>query len=226
MTVARLAIPWYVHPAEDPEAWGTLAAMTRRPSFVVANVHSGPGDAEDEWYPEALRQFRRQRVIGYVDLAYGERSPFDVQSDVVAWLRRYRVGGVMFDQAPSDDASTARLTEYVYAARRAGAGLVVGNPGVPPATGHLALFDITCVFEGTAADHAAFRRPPRLSRIPSGRMWHLVHTCPSEELAEATERAARLGAGHVFATDREMPHPWGGFPRSCSAGAGRLATPG
>lgn len=212
MTGARLALPWYIHPAEEPAAWRSLAERRIRPSFVVVNVHDGPGGPDDPWYPEALARLRHLRLLGYVDVAYGERRPADVLRDVQAWLRMYRVGGVMFDRVPSGAASTPRLQEYVAGARRAGATFVVGNPGVPPALGHLALFDVTCVFEGAAADHGRFRPPPGLNRVPRARVWHLVHACPPEELAETTARAARSGAGHAFVTDRTLPNPWAGFP--------------
>jgi hypothetical protein len=212
VTAARAALPWYVHPAEDPDAWQRLALQSPRPSFVVVNVHNGPGEPDDPWYPEALTQLRGTRLVGYVDLAYGERPVAEVAADVTTWLDVYRVGGVMLDQFPSDAASTRRCVEYVTAARRAGAGFVVGNPGVVPALGHLALLDVTCVFEGSADAYSRFTPPPALCRVPRNRVWHLVHSCPPDELAEVTARAERLGAGHAFVTDRSMPHPWGGFP--------------
>ncbi|SDF22339.1 Spherulation-specific family 4 [Blastococcus fimeti] len=212
MTTSRLGLPWYVHPAEDPAAWAALAARRPRPSFAVVNVHDGPGAAGDEWYPEALAQLRTVRLLGYVDVDYGRRSPDDVQADVQAWLTRYKVGGVMFDQFPTDAASIERCSTYVNAARRSGALFVVGNPGTVPHLGHLAMLDVACVFEGTAESYADYRPPPGLSRVPRGRVWHLVHSCPPDELAAVSARTARLGAGHAFVTDRGMPHPWGGFP--------------
>lgn len=212
MTAARQALPWYVHPAEDAGAWRRLSALTPRPSFVVVNVHNGPGEPDDPWYPGALAQLRGMRLVGYVDTAYGQRPVADVVADVDTWLRRYRVGGVMLDQLPADPASTRRCAEYVAAARRVGAGYVVGNPGVVPPLGHLALLDVTCVFEGPAAAYAAFAPPPSLSRVPRNRVWHLVHSCPPGDQTAVAARAERLGAGHAFVTDRTMPHPWGGFP--------------
>jgi hypothetical protein len=225
VTAARAALPWYVHPAEDPGAWRQLALQTPRPSFVVVNVHNGPGEPGNPWYPEALTQLRGTRIVGYIDLAYGERPVAEVVADVATWLDVYRVGGVMLDQFPADAASTRRCLEYVTAARRAGAGFVVGNPGVVPALGHLALLDVTCVFEGTAEAYSRFTPPPALSRVPRNRVWHLVHSCPPDELAEVTARAERLGAGHAFVTDRSMPHPWGGFPMAGTpVAAGRAAS--
>jgi hypothetical protein len=143
-----------------------------------------------------------------------------VLRDVRAWLDVYKVGGVMLDQLPASAASVGRCAEYVGAARRAGAGFVVGNPGVEPQLAHVAMLDVTCVFEGTADAHASFRPSSALGRVPRSRVWHLVHSCPPDLLDEVTERAGRLGAGHAFVTDRGMPHPWGGFPRSRSGAIG------
>lgn len=225
MRTFRQALPWYVHPAEDPAAWRLLAEVRPRPSFVVVNVHDGPGAPGDPWYAGALCGLSGIRLLGYVDLDYGRRTVDQVTDEVHAWLDRYSVGGIMFDQWPTGTASTGRCAEYVTRARRAGAGFVVGNPGVEPPLAHVAMLDVACVFEGTAADHAAFRPSAGLGRLPRGRIWQLVHSCPPEEIAAVTERAARLGAGHVFVTDRTMPHPWGGFARSAAPVPGAVSTP-
>jgi hypothetical protein len=212
MTSARAALPWYVHPAEDPAAWDQLARLVPRPSFVVVNVHNGPGEPNDPWYPEALARLRGIRLVGYVDVAYGQRDPAEVLDDVRGWMEMYKLGGVMLDQLPSGADSIQRCAEYVTTARRAGSGFVVGNPGTVPHLGHLAMLDVTCVFEGTAAQYERFRPPAGLSRVPRARVWHLVHSCPPEQLDEVAARTAQLGAGHAHVTDRLMPHPWGGFP--------------
>ena len=213
MSAARLAPPWYLHPAEDPGAWQRLGGLVPRPSFVVVNVHDGPGEEDDPWYPAAVAGLRRLRVLGYVDVDYGHRRAADVLDDVRAWVRRYRVGGVMLDRSPSDAAGVVHLQPLVERARDEGAGVVVGNPGVVPHPALLALLDVTGVFEGDAAAHAEHRPPGWLARLPRGRVWHLVHGCPPDQVAAVTERAGRLGAGHAFVTDRTLPHPWGGFPR-------------
>jgi hypothetical protein len=212
VNAVHAGVPWYVHPAVDEHAWATLAQRRPRPSFVVINVHNGPGGPDDEWYPAAVSMLSRQRLLGYVDLGYGERSPREVQDDVRAWLDRYPVSGVMFDQYPSHRDSIGRCAEYVSAARSSGARFIVGNPGTVPDLGHLAMLDVTCVFEGSAAAYADFRPPAALGPVPPDRLWHLVHTCPPEDLEAVTARAALLGAGHTFVTDRVLPHPWGGFP--------------
>ena len=209
---SRPAIPWYVHPAEDGAAWGRLAALQPRPSFVVVNVHDGPGDPDDPWYPAALAGLQHTRLLGYVDVDYGERPVHQVLDDVRRWLEVYRVGGIMFDQFPAGAGTIDQCVAYVNGARAAGAGFVAGNPGVVPELGYLALLDVTCVFEGTAESYDRFVPPSGLTRVPRSRVWHLVHSCPPQDLAEVTARATRLGAGHAFVTDRTMPHPWGGFP--------------
>lgn len=209
----HVAVPWYVHPAEDPDAWARLARGEQPTSFVVVNVHDGPGSPDDPYYPVALDSLVRHRLLGYVSLAWGRRPATDVRRDIGTWLDRYPVAGVMLDEFPSGGPTSSWLPA-VRAARDLGAGLVVGNPGVVPDPAILEALDVTCVFEGTADAHARVERFPALAGVAPDRIWHLIHSCAPEQLLGAQQRAAELGAGHAFATDRGLPHPWGGLPRA------------
>jgi hypothetical protein len=210
--MTRLAVPWYVHPAESPEQWRRLAALGDRVAFAVVNVADGPGSADDPYYPEALAMLRGHGVglIGYVDVDYGRRDPSLVADDVRAWLDLYGVDGVMYDQVASglDGLGHNRLLADI--ARRAGMRTVVANPGVEPCAGLLDLFDVTCVFEDDAAAHARVASPG--PAVAPERRWHLVHGVPVGELDAVAVRAEELGAGLAFVTDRPAPHPWDGLP--------------
>jgi hypothetical protein len=94
-------------------------------------------------------------------------------------------------------------------ARRAGAGVVVANPGVEPCPELLDLFDVTCVFENTAAAHEELKPPTET--VDPARRWHLVHGVHPSNLEATLRRADDLGAGLAFATDRPGPHPWTGL---------------
>lgn len=208
----RIAVPWYVHPAEDPAAWRLLAAKQDELSFVVINVHNGPGTANDPYYPPAVATLERVRLLGYVDVDYGRRSVSDVLADVRNWLEWYPVGGVMFDQLPADRQSVSLIARYVEGARRAGAGFVVGNPGTMPPLATIALLDVTAVFEGDHAQYDRYRAPIWLRRIPRERLWHLIFACDQSQIDATVRRAGERGAGHVFVTDRRLPNPWAGPP--------------
>lgn len=213
---ARLALPWYIHPAAAPQDWAWLAAQRRGVSFAVVNVHNGPGRDDDEYYPAAVAGLRKVRTLGYVPVDYGNRPVADVARDIAAWQRLYRIGGIMFDELPSSARSVARCAEYAAAARAAGIRFLAANPGVFPSLAHLNLFDVTAVFEGTAADYADFTHPGWARGIPPSQLWHLVYDCDPEQTAAVRRAAGIRGAGHVFATDRSLPNPWLGPPTAVS----------
>ena len=214
MKPSGLALPWYVHPAEAPQDWAWLAA--RQVSFAVVNVHNGPGTDNDEYYPGAMAGLQNIRTLGYVPVDYGQRSVADVADEIDTWHRLYKVDGIMLDELPSTPQSLARCIHYAAAARTAGVRLLAANPGVFPPPEHLALFDVTCVFEGSALAYASFRHPDWALRVPPARLWHLVYGCAPEQVSEIGLAAARRGAGHAFGTDRFLPNPWLGPPTATS----------
>ena len=212
---ARLAIPWYVHPAAAPQDWAWLA--TRRDvSFAVVNVHNGPGADGNTYYPDALAGLGRLQTLGYVAVDYGNRPVDDVAREVALWQRLYGIGAIMFDELPTSTQSLARCAEYAAAARAAGITFIAANPGVFPTPAHLELFDVTAVFEGTAKDYARFKHPRWARDVPPSSLWHLVYDCAPEQTAAICRTAAERGAGHVFATDRSLPNPWLGPPTTVS----------
>jgi hypothetical protein len=209
-----LGVPWYVHPAESPEQWQRLHALSDRLDFAVVNVADGPGTADDTYYPDALTSLAGIRLMGYVDVAYGRRPVGDVYADTLAWVRRYGVSGVMLDQVPAGAEWLGVCAEYADSARRAGARRVVANPGVVPSRGHLALFDTICVFEDDATAYAAFEPPGWLRRVPRRKVWHLVHGCALEDVDRLVATSAERHAGVVWMTDGTMPNPWDHVPKT------------
>ncbi|GAB2556738.1 spherulation-specific family 4 protein [Kribbella endophytica] len=207
--MTRLAVPWYVHPAEAPEQWRRLASLAEQVEFAVVNVADGPGLPGDAYYPQALAMLRAHgiRLLGYVDVDYGRRSPALVAADVESWKALYDVDEIMYDQVASGVEALGQNRILALLARRAGVRTLVANPGVEPCPELLDLFDITCVFEDDAAAHAWIEPP-----VTTARRWHLVHGVPVEELEHVAERAGDLGAELVFVTDRPSPHPWDRLP--------------
>ena len=218
----RPGVPWYVHPALDPDAWARLASRVRgahgvADGFVVLNVDSGPGEEGDAYYPAAVAALRAAApglsLLGYVDLDYGRRPGTDVLADARSWQRRYGVHDLMLDRFPSgrppgtpEDAGAALAA--VARLRAEGVRVLAGNPGVVPLPEVAEALDVTCEFEGPG--HEYVRRGRSLGGGP-GR-WHLVHSCTPAELHEAARIAAETGVGHVFCTDGQLPHPWAGLP--------------
>lgn len=204
MTRMRRALPMFVHPAVDPAAWQAIPALD--PSFVVVNVHNGPGSPGDPYYGPVLDALHRHGVpmVGYVDVDYGRRPSPAVADDVRAWFRRYPVCGVMFDQVPESDAAVCAA--YVQSA---GGGLLVGNPGVVPEPDVARLFDVVCTFEGSAADYRNFDAGDSAEQT-ADRVWHLVHGCPPGDVDAVYSDVENNGAGHAWVTTACMPSPWTG----------------
>lgn len=207
----RIAPPWYVHPADDPAAWRWLSERTRAVSFAVVNIHNGPGSPDDPHYGPVLAS-PLPRLLGYVDLDYGHRRLRVVRQEVAAWVQGYQLSGIMFDRVPASPDSVTRCATFARAAREGGASFLAGNPGTFPTLAHLALYDVTAVFEDTAEAYRTFRHPAWARPVPRHRMWHLVHTADPAQVRAARSEAGRRGAGHVFVTDRTLPHPWAGPP--------------
>jgi len=222
----RLAVPWYLHPAEDPEQWEELIRQSQlgRVAFAVVNVASGPGPADDPYYPEALQRLRAGGVSlhGYVDTDYSARPPQDVMDDVAVWADRYQVDGIMFDRVSADEANLEYYRPIAEFSRQAGVRVLVANPGVIPDPAYLDMFDVICVYEDVDAVHRRLTTMPRPLDVPPERLWHLVHGVPPEGFDDVLSRVAAQGAGLTFVTERTGANPWTGLPAGLLAAMDRI----
>ncbi|TWD80175.1 spherulation-specific family 4 protein [Kribbella amoyensis] len=211
----RLAVPWYLHPAENPEQWAELMrqAQAGRIAFAVVNVANGPGLADDPYYPGGLDALRQGGVPlhGYVDTDYGARPSAQVLEDISVWKERYDVEGVMFDRVSADPANLGYYKPIAAFARQIGVEVLVGNPGVIPHQDYLETFDVCCVFENVDTVHRRLTTMRRPGDIPPERLWHLVYDVPPGGFESVLERTASQGAALVFATDRGGANPWCGL---------------
>jgi hypothetical protein len=202
-----MLLPLYVHPLADPPAWDSLCHGGDRVTAIV-NVHDGPGEQRDEVYAEAIGRLHKSgvRMLGYVDLDYGNRANGEVWCDIVGWAR-YPVGGIFFDRVPSDETGLLYVGQVVRAVR----GSVVLNPGTRCAPGYAALADVVCTFEGPWTSYRD---------LEGGRDWpnaaHLVYGVPEGELGTATALLLSR-APHGLITDLDWPLPYLGLPSSLRA---------
>uniref|UniRef100_UPI000626892E spherulation-specific family 4 protein n=1 Tax=Streptomyces odonnellii TaxID=1417980 RepID=UPI000626892E len=115
-----LLVPLYIHPAEDPAAWRLLTSATGLLYGVVLNPGDGPGRSSDPAFVSAACALREAgtRVLGYVDLAYGERPGTDVRDDLDRHREWYGTDGCFLDRAPADAGELRRCRRLVRAARR------------------------------------------------------------------------------------------------------------
>jgi spherulation-specific family 4 protein len=212
---ARLAAPWYVHPAENPPAWAVLKSSESPLAFAVINVANGPGPAQDPYYPDALRGgTATTRLLGYVPVGFGARPVTEIITDIRAWRDRYGITGIMLDETPSRPRNGHWDVSILPLLRASGADVIVANPGTIPCDELLNAADLTCTFEGSWADYQVRQPGSAARRISPQREWHLVHSCPSESVQDALRHADEHDAGFVWATPGVLPDPWSVLPET------------
>jgi hypothetical protein len=214
-------IPAYLPPRELTR----LAHAVRRPQMVVVNPDSGPGARRSHAYISAvhLLQAAGVRVLGYVPTGYGWRPLQDAIGDVDRYRSWYGVDGIFFDEAASDAALVSHYRALARAARRDADGLVVLNPGVPPAPGYFDLADLVVTFEGDYEAYLAAMRdtPEWLQRQPRDRVAHLIYGATRVQALSALTDSA---AGYLYATSGALPNPWRTLPSYLDEEVEALAT--
>ncbi|MGW6025364.1 spherulation-specific family 4 protein [Streptomyces sp. NPDC055099] len=206
-----LLVPLYVHPAADPAAWQALVAAAPQLYGVVLNVADGPGAAPDPAFTTASRALREAgvRVLGYVDTAYGERSPAAVSDDLERHRAWYGVDGCFLDQVASGRRELRNCRRMVRAVRERGADTVVLNPGVHPAPGYARAADLIVTFEGHWTTYLrSFEAPSWTARHPPEQFCHLVYGVPPALARLAGRTAVQRGAGVHCAVPGAGPNPW------------------
>lgn len=204
--------PFYVHPAENPEAWRTLTETGCDLGAAVVNVSSGPGEAGDHYYSTALAHASATPLVGYVSVAYGARLVEDVLKEAKAWATLYGIDRVLLDCVPRELEAGAWSLDVIDRMRDAGIAWVAVNPGTPPARELIERADVTCVREASWADYQSWTLPGWLTELAPEKQWHLIYSCPQEAAMEAADRAAAYGAGNLWVTPGAPPSPWSTLP--------------
>ena len=186
-----------------------LVDAGRALGFAVLNRDSGPGTRRDAGYVDAARALANAEVaaVGYVDTAYGKRSPDAVRTDVKRWRRWYGITSIFFDQTPTAKRHLDRYRAYVDDVHDQD-GRAIFNPGTYPDRVYVDLADVTVTYEGALDDYRALARPAWVSKVPAHRMWHLVYGTPEPEVANVLSLARSYKAGYVYVTDDTLPDPW------------------
>ncbi|WP_061962087.1 spherulation-specific family 4 protein [Demequina flava] len=213
--VPQLAVPAYFHPATHPVAWRELLEIAPMLRFVIVNIHNGPGTAPDPGYPAVIRALHAAsvRTVGYVDTDYGLRATDDVAADVRAYQSWYGLRGVFFDQVATGLNTLDHYAQCVVSARSLGARFVVLNPGTEPHPGYLDLANVTVTFEGSWSEYEHLCSSEWMSRFDESRICHLVHSMPTERIADRYTLASRSHVGSVFFTDGSGTNPWDHIPQ-------------
>lgn len=208
-------VPGYAHPLLAPVEWAELARPGTPLHWAVLNVADGPGSRPDPHCLEAAGRLGNAgvRVLGHLDLAYGERSFGEIIADAHHYLDWYRVGGFYLDRCPAgpsdltDVTLTAATLEAVLEGGPGGEGggsaghLVLGH-GTQPCPEYAEIADQLVTFSGSWDRYRWSQAAEWTADHPPERFVHLVHGVPRTHLDEAMRIARWQGAGTIFFTDR------------------------
>jgi len=206
-----LAVPLYVHPADDLGAWQAVAQATGHVRFIILNVHNGVGADLDQGYPPVIELLRaaRVRMVGYVDTAYTRRTQHDVVDEIETWVSRYGVHGVFFDQVSGTFEDLQYYASCALAARAAGAQFVVFNPGTGCDPAYAEIGNVTVTFEGTWHDYQNYQPPTWARGLPPTRFCHLVYDVPTHCFAvDAPAAVENRHAATAFFSTGTGANPW------------------
>ncbi|MGZ4791549.1 MAG: spherulation-specific family 4 protein [Ilumatobacteraceae bacterium] len=174
--VQKLAVPAYINPLADPDAWSRLDSST--PSslgFAVVNVINGPDYAPSDEWTNALATAAASgvKLVGYVDTGYlgttgqrtrlGSTDPIDwmsqIQHDINAWYQFYGsdLKGIFFDQAQNACGPTPGSNNWADLYRTLSDGvervhpgaITVLNPGANVPQCYENAADVIVTFEGS-----------------------------------------------------------------------------
>lgn len=202
-------VPAYLPPRELTQ----LLHGRRRPRMVVVNPENGPGPRRTQGYISAVHALQAAgvRVLGYVSTGYAGRPLRDAVADVDRYRAWYRVDGIFFDEAASDAARVPYYRALAGAARGDDGGVVVLNPGVPPAPGYFDLADVVVTFEGTydAYATAMAETPAWLRELRPDRVAHLLYGATRAQALSALSGSA---SGYLYVTSGALPNPWRTLP--------------
>jgi len=233
----QVAVPAYISPVADREAWDRLiAADTRAVGLIVANPASGPGTARDPAWQDVMARARAsgKKVLGYVDSGYlgrtgqptrsGGAAPADwqaqIEADVAHWYEWYpgQLDGIFLDQGDSQcgpgDAVAARYRAIDDAVGRAHAGATtVLNTGMAVPRCFEDAATVLVTYENTLSDYAtgSYRGLDWAPADPA-KVWHIVYGVPADQVEAVVATARDRGAGWVYATDDVTPNPYDTLP--------------
>ncbi len=198
-------IPAYQYPTSGP-LWTTLATTrpATLPSYVIANVGSGPGTTLGPTYAAAVSNVEAEgwTVVGYVDTAEATVPLTTAEAQVSAWGSLYGVDDIFFDDVTGTSAGLAyyeALTHYVHGL----GGIDILNPGTPPSPGYLSpsAANAVVVMENTLA---AFQSSPPPDYSSSAvQIGYIITSGPTEQDLPSTLQAIKaLGGNLVYVTDQ------------------------
>ncbi|MEU7109883.1 spherulation-specific family 4 protein [Streptomyces sp. NPDC046215] len=223
----RLGVPGFGHPLLAPAEWGELLRHDVPVDWVVLGsgglgalgaASGGPGARPDPHCLAAAARLRGAgvRILGHLDLGFGERPFAELLAEAQRYLNWYKVGGFALDGCPTDPAALPGTRRTVAALRTLlERAYIVLVPGTHPSAGYASLADQLVTFRGPWPAYRWSQVAEWTADHPPERFCHLVHGVPAPHLDEALRIARWQGAGTIYVTDRtdrDEADPWEVMP--------------
>lgn len=210
----RLVVPAYFHPSAEPAGWEWLAAHPDQVRLVILNVINGPGVRPEPPFQSVARRLRDAGVdvIGYVDTAYGQRYPEQVDDEFGRYLDWYQVTGVCLDRVAATSPWVPHYAKLAASVREMGAKVVFFHHGTHPVEGYAEHADLLGTFEGPWSAYQRLDMPRWTAAWPAEKFYHVVHSVPPGHAGETIRLAVGRRVGAVYVTERSGPNPYDRLP--------------
>jgi Spherulation-specific family 4 len=205
-------VPLYAYPTyfDSTGDYQTMMAGAPTASIVVLNGNSGPpSPMTADWSNQVtILHAAGMRAVGYVATDYGLGNIATIEAQVALWYSYFpNLDGIFYDEGDYTTGSVPYYTtlyEYVKSLGT-GLGMVVLNPGAPPAEGYMACSDILCICENTYTYYVnsyAATQPDWLAYYPASRFYHIIEgVTTTQELAQVLALSRTFNVGWVYAID-------------------------
>jgi hypothetical protein len=184
---------------------------------MIADITtSGPGTSVNSDYTSAIADARAagDTVFGYVDTNYTSVSLATAEANVSSWKNFYNVTNIFFDEVSSTAAQESyyqTLSAYVHA--QTAGSLTILNAGDVPAQSYMSAGDIIVTFEGAYSTYQTTTFPSWMSSYGANRFYNIVYDVPtSANMVSVLSQAEKDGIGYIYATNQNLPNPYGALP--------------
>jgi len=215
-TCQTLTIPAYFYPTSTSNPWVTAAAQAPGSIMIADITTSGPGTSVNSDYTSAIADARAagDTVFGYVDTNYTSVSLATAEANVSSWKNFYNVTNIFFDEVSSTAAQESyyqTLSAYVHA--QTAGSLTILNAGDVPAQSYMSAGDIIVTFEGAYSTYQTTTFPSWMSSYGANRFYNIVYDVPtSANMVSVLSQAEKDGIGYIYATNQNLPNPYGALP--------------
>ncbi len=228
----EIVVPAYFYPSGGAGLWSSLnTAAAQVPLTAIMNPNSGPGNARDTNYVNAVNNLRTAggNVIAYIYSSYGNRPLADVYADIDKYANWYSIDGIFVDEmwnAGPQAKVDYYASIYQYVKSKNAAWEVMGNPGTTTLENYAntPTADRLMVFENVGTSYPGYNPSSWNYKYDRSRFVHLVHTQASQANMEVdVERALQYNAGGIYVTNDVMNNPWDTLPSYWNAQVARVA---